>query len=36
VGCGSDGYVKTGYRGEDNIKKDIWTGGRGRSTENRH
>ena len=25
--CDRDGYEKTGYMGEENIQKDIWTGG---------
>ena len=30
-----DGYLKTEYMAADNIKKDIWAGGRARDTESR-
>ena len=36
VGCDWDGYDKTGNRREGNIKKDIWTCGRGRNIENKN
>jgi hypothetical protein len=34
VGYGWDGYDKTGFIGEGNIKKYTWTGGRARNVEN--
>jgi hypothetical protein len=35
MGCEWDGYENAGYRGEDYIKLDTWTGGRAKNTENR-
>jgi len=32
----TDGYDKTWYRVEENVKKDIWTSGRGRNIENKN
>ena len=34
--CDWDRYDKTWYREEENIKKDIWTAGRGRNIENKN
>jgi hypothetical protein len=34
VGCELNGYEKTGYLGEENIKKDTLTGGRAKNLEN--
>jgi hypothetical protein len=34
-GYGSDGYDEIEYVREENMKKDIWTGGRARNMENR-
>jgi hypothetical protein len=31
-----DGYEKTEYMGDENIKKDIWTGGRTRTVGNKN
>jgi hypothetical protein len=31
-----DGYEKTEYMGEENIKEDIWTSGRTRNMENKN
>jgi hypothetical protein len=36
MGCGWDGYEQTGYMGEENIKKDMWTGIRVRNMEKRN
>jgi hypothetical protein len=33
---GRDGYKRTGYKGEENIKKDVWTGGSARNMENKN
>jgi len=35
-GCGWDGYEKTVYMGEENAKKDTWTGDRARNMENKN
>jgi len=35
LGYDWEGYDKTGYMGEENIK-DIWTGGRARIMENKN
>jgi hypothetical protein len=35
MGNGSDGYNENEYVREENIKKDIWSGGRARNVENR-
>jgi hypothetical protein len=34
MGCDRDGYEQTGCMGEENIEKDIWTGGTARNMEN--
>jgi hypothetical protein len=36
MGCVTDEYENTGCMGEENVKKDVWTGGRARNMEKKN